>query len=212
MSVMQASGRTEYCFLSVTWGLLADIDIESERMRWAGAARFDLYGTLRVMNMRFYGGRLHYLPVADDDSDDHGDDDSNDESGVEVLGDAKNPWGARDRKGKQRDDTPMDAEDALAFKASVMEESYGQVQSAGTSATNMHDRTNEGADIAWGLPAPNFSSPLVRSSPKPLPDILSPKIQPAVTLHPTLTAGIQLPVKQGSLPPRWNTIEGPFAQ
>ncbi|KAJ1784916.1 hypothetical protein LPJ62_004445, partial [Coemansia sp. RSA 2167] len=49
-------------------------------------------------------------------------------------------------------------------------------------------------------------------SPKPLPDALTPVIQPAVTLHPTLTAGIQLPVKPGSLSSRWRTIEGPFAQ
>ncbi|KAJ2611774.1 Sphingosine kinase 1 [Coemansia sp. RSA 1365] len=208
MSVMQASGRTEYCFLSVTWGLLADIDIESERMRWAGAARFDLYGTLRIMNMRFYGGRLHYLPMANDEEDD----DVNDDGDMEEMGDAKNPWGTRDNKEEQRGDTPMDATDALAFKTTVMKESHGQMESAGSSATNMHDRTNQGADIAWGLPAPNFSSPLVRSSPKVLHDNNSPKVQPAVTLHPTLTAGIQLPVKQGSLPPRWHTVEGPFAQ
>ncbi|KAJ2816862.1 hypothetical protein FBU31_006429, partial [Coemansia sp. 'formosensis'] len=152
MSAALASGRTEYCFLSMTWGLIADIDIESERMRWAGPARFDLYGTIRLMSLRYYGGRLHYLPAIDHEPS-------------------------------------SDAEPAERPAA------------------------HEGLDDAWGLPAPSFSSPLARhDSPAPATrSSLSPNIQPAVTLHPTLTAGIQLPITRGSLPPRWKTIEGPFA-
>ncbi|KAJ2859559.1 Sphingosine kinase 1 [Coemansia aciculifera] len=176
MSAALANGRTEYCFLSMTWGLIADIDIESERMRWAGPARLDLYGTIRLMSLRYYGGRLHYLPAIDHEP-------NNGESGAESLH-------AADTHGLMRNDN-------------------------GCSVSNLADRTNQGLDEPWGLPAPSFSSPLVRrDSPKlqPTRSSLSPNIQPAVTLHPTLTAGIQLPITQGSLPPRWKTVEGPFAQ
>ncbi|KAJ2602828.1 hypothetical protein H4R99_000135 [Coemansia sp. RSA 1722] len=171
MSATLASGRTEYCFLSLTWGLMADIDIESETMRWAGSARLDLYGTVRVMNLRYYGGRLHYLPAAETEE------------------------GAIETSHKQG---------AVG----------GMVQgaSANSSIMNLVNRTNQGVDDAWGLPPPSFSSPLVRHSPKLAPNQLAPSIQPAVTLHPTLTAGIQLPITEGSLPPRWKTIEGPFVQ
>ncbi|KAJ2849546.1 Sphingosine kinase 1 [Coemansia brasiliensis] len=169
MSTTLASGYTEYCFLSVTWGLIADIDIESERMRWAGAARLDLYGTLRLMNLRYYGGRLHYLPAAPNSEADEN----------------------TDAAGSSRTATEM---------------------LNSTKTSSLAQSNNQGADMAWGLPAHNFSSPLVRQSPKPLPDTTSPAIQPAVTLHPTLTAGIQLPVKPGSLSSRWRTVEGPFVQ
>ncbi|KAJ2818555.1 Sphingosine kinase 1, partial [Coemansia erecta] len=188
MSATMSSGLVEYCFLSLTWGLLGDIDIESERMRWAGAARLDLYGTLRLMNLRYYGGRLHYLPATvTADGDDA------------VDGDDANSQSEHDREVNRK-------AEALARKAVMVQES------AQASSINISESNNQGKDMAWGLPAPNFSSPLVRQSPKPLPDALSPPIQPAVTLHPTLTAGIQLPVKPGTLSSRWRTIEGPFVQ
>ncbi|KAJ1820973.1 Sphingosine kinase 1 [Coemansia sp. RSA 2671] len=177
MSAALASGLTEYCFLSMTWGLIADIDIESERMRWAGPARLDLYGTIRLMSLRYYGGRLHYLPAIDQDL-------KAGESGAESQ-------------------HALDNHDFTLNNAT----SY--------SVTNLVNRANQGLDDPWGLPAPSFSSPLVRrDSPKlqPTRSSLSPNVQPAVTLHPTLTAGIQLPITEGSLPPRWKTVEGPFAQ
>ena len=36
-------------FLSVGWGLMADIDIESERLRMIGEARFTVWAVARVM-------------------------------------------------------------------------------------------------------------------------------------------------------------------
>ncbi|KAJ2888012.1 hypothetical protein IWW38_005019, partial [Coemansia aciculifera] len=175
MSATLANGSTEHCFLSMTWGLVADIDIESERMRWAGPARLDLYGTIRLMNLRYYGGRLHYLPAIDCES-------SNDESGVDEI---------QQQEEQQRNVIS----DSSAMRSNI----------TGCSVTNLADRTHQGLDDPWGLPPPSFSSPLARrDSPKPQPtrSSLSPNIQAAVTLHPTLTAGIQLPVTQGSLPPR----------
>ena len=48
-------------FLSLGWGLLADIDIESERLRVLGGARFTLWAAARVLTLRTYRGKIHYL-------------------------------------------------------------------------------------------------------------------------------------------------------
>ncbi|KAJ2774554.1 hypothetical protein IWQ57_000762 [Coemansia nantahalensis] len=143
MSVTQASGDVKHCFLSATWGLIADIDIESESIRWAGAARLDVYATMRLMSLRYYGGRLHYLPA--DDGDSHGD---------------GGAGGRQDAGGDEADECSVTS----------------------TRCTSQDT----------GMPTTGA--------------------QPAAVLHPTLTAGIQLPVQAGSLPPRWRTIEGPFAK
>ncbi|KAL3985593.1 hypothetical protein ACH3XW_39235 [Acanthocheilonema viteae] len=56
-------------FMSLTWGLIADIDIGSERFRWAGMARLHMEAFLRVAKLpqvARYKGRISYLPVHDD--------------------------------------------------------------------------------------------------------------------------------------------------
>lgn len=63
MSVHLATGQRLFSFLSLAWGFVADVDIESERYRHVGAIRF-LMGTLvRLATLRVYQGRLAYLPV-----------------------------------------------------------------------------------------------------------------------------------------------------
>lgn len=47
----------------VTWGLTADADIESERYRCLGSARFTIGGAVRIVRLRHYEGRLAYLPA-----------------------------------------------------------------------------------------------------------------------------------------------------
>eukprot|EP00092_Neocalanus_flemingeri_P004136 GFUD01004450.1.p1 GENE.GFUD01004450.1~~GFUD01004450.1.p1 ORF type:complete len:382 (+),score=76.64 GFUD01004450.1:72-1217(+) len=54
-----------YSFLSVGWGFLCDVDIESERFRWMGEFRFTVQTLLRLANLRFYRGRLSYLEAED---------------------------------------------------------------------------------------------------------------------------------------------------
>uniref|UniRef100_A0A0E0C8J6 sphingosine kinase n=1 Tax=Oryza meridionalis TaxID=40149 RepID=A0A0E0C8J6_9ORYZ len=44
-------------------GLVADIDIESEKYRWMGSARFDFYALVRIMNLRKYYGSIQYVPA-----------------------------------------------------------------------------------------------------------------------------------------------------
>ncbi|XP_014817665.1 PREDICTED: sphingosine kinase 2-like [Calidris pugnax] len=64
VSVTTASGTRVFSFLSVAWGLVADVDIESERLRRLGPARFALGTVTRLLALHTYRGRLSYLPAA----------------------------------------------------------------------------------------------------------------------------------------------------
>lgn len=54
-----------FSFLSVGWGLLADIDIESERFRAIGGQRFTVWSVARLLDLRTYKGKIWYLPVGE---------------------------------------------------------------------------------------------------------------------------------------------------
>ncbi|XP_052474255.1 sphingosine kinase 2 isoform X2 [Carassius gibelio] len=56
--------RRLFSFLSVAWGFVSDVDIESERYRGLGSARFTLGTLVRLASLRSYKGRLSYLPPA----------------------------------------------------------------------------------------------------------------------------------------------------
>ncbi|KAK9133861.1 hypothetical protein Scep_013389 [Stephania cephalantha] len=61
-TVMQ--GETKFfSVLMLAWGLVADIDIESEKYRWMGSSRLDFYALLRIINLRKYNGRLFFVPA-----------------------------------------------------------------------------------------------------------------------------------------------------
>ncbi|GIY21192.1 sphingosine kinase 2 [Caerostris extrusa] len=60
---VQTSEECFYSFLSIGWGLMADIDIESERLRALGEARFAVWAIIRAIGLRKYKGKLSYLPV-----------------------------------------------------------------------------------------------------------------------------------------------------
>ncbi|XP_067365153.1 sphingosine kinase 2 isoform X2 [Channa argus] len=57
-----ATPRRLFSFLSVAWGFVSDVDIESERYRGLGSARFTLGTLVRIASLRSYKGRLSYLP------------------------------------------------------------------------------------------------------------------------------------------------------
>ncbi|GMN50902.1 hypothetical protein TIFTF001_020067 [Ficus carica] len=57
-------GETKFfSVLMLAWGLIADIDIESEKYRWMGSARLDFYALLRVLCLRKYNGRVSFVPA-----------------------------------------------------------------------------------------------------------------------------------------------------
>lgn len=51
------------------WALIADVDIESDRIRWAGSARFTLWALLRILRLRRYRAKLSFPPDSGDDID-----------------------------------------------------------------------------------------------------------------------------------------------
>ena len=56
--------------LSLSWGLFADIDVESERFRWLGGARFTAQAIVRILFPRKYrGAKLRFKPLEDVASD-----------------------------------------------------------------------------------------------------------------------------------------------
>jgi len=62
MVFTSADGDKIYSHLALFWGLLADADIESDRYRVLGPARFTVGGIVRIVNLRSYQGILRYLP------------------------------------------------------------------------------------------------------------------------------------------------------
>ncbi len=50
-----------YSFLSLAWGLISDVDIESEKLKFLGALRFDVYALILLAQLRTYRGKFSYL-------------------------------------------------------------------------------------------------------------------------------------------------------
>ena len=53
--------KTFHGILSVTWTLISDIDVESERLQSLGSVRIDIYSLLRIMSLRSYEVRLETI-------------------------------------------------------------------------------------------------------------------------------------------------------
>ncbi|KAI8054019.1 ATP-NAD kinase-like domain-containing protein [Syncephalis plumigaleata] len=56
-----ATQKVYYSHEMVTWSLVADIDIEADRYRWAGPVRFTMSAVWRILSLRRYKARIHYL-------------------------------------------------------------------------------------------------------------------------------------------------------
>ncbi|XP_055971467.1 sphingosine kinase 1 [Sorex fumeus] len=63
LSLQLASGTRVFSVLSLSWGFIADVDLESEKYRRLGEMRFTLGTFLRLAVLRTYQGRLSYLPA-----------------------------------------------------------------------------------------------------------------------------------------------------
>ncbi|XP_029360484.1 sphingosine kinase 1 [Echeneis naucrates] len=66
VSVHLSSSPRLLSFLSLAWGFVADVDVESEKYRSVGAARFTVGTLVRLASLRVYKGRLAYLPATKD--------------------------------------------------------------------------------------------------------------------------------------------------
>ena len=72
LATVQSQDKTHYCFLSLTWGLTADVDINSENYRFMGNSRFAVSFLSRLVSYPKYRARLYYLPVDDSISEETG--------------------------------------------------------------------------------------------------------------------------------------------
>lgn len=58
--------KRSYSLLSLSWGLVSDVDIESNGLRFLGDLKNDIYALLRIINLRYYPGRLSFIPPDQD--------------------------------------------------------------------------------------------------------------------------------------------------
>ncbi|KAL8467923.1 hypothetical protein ACS0TY_031245 [Phlomoides rotata] len=59
-----SQGETRFfSLLMLAWGLVADIDIESEKYRWMGSARLEFYALQRILRLRRYNGSIMFVPA-----------------------------------------------------------------------------------------------------------------------------------------------------
>ncbi|XP_005884290.1 PREDICTED: sphingosine kinase 1 [Myotis brandtii] len=63
LSLRMESGLRVFSVLSLAWGFIADVDIESEKFRRLGEMRFTVGTLLRLAALRVYRGQLAYLPA-----------------------------------------------------------------------------------------------------------------------------------------------------
>ena len=59
-----------HALLSLSWGFFSDVDIESERWRFLGGARFTVGAIVRVLFMRRYDARIRFRPLGAEDAAD----------------------------------------------------------------------------------------------------------------------------------------------
>lgn len=64
LSRYETKSNNYLSFLTFTWSLIADIDIESEALRWMGWLRMEIYTVWRVLNLRRYDAKITYLPAS----------------------------------------------------------------------------------------------------------------------------------------------------
>ncbi|XP_017775948.1 PREDICTED: sphingosine kinase 2-like [Nicrophorus vespilloides] len=62
---VETKSQIVFSFLSVGWGFLSDIDIESERLRMLGGQRFTIWSLARLIGLRNYRGKVWYIPAND---------------------------------------------------------------------------------------------------------------------------------------------------
>jgi sphingosine kinase len=63
LAVISQNNHKFHSFLSLSWGLIGDVDIESEKLSFLGSLRFDLYSLLLICLLRTYKGRFSFIPA-----------------------------------------------------------------------------------------------------------------------------------------------------
>jgi sphingosine kinase len=92
------NGKEYYSCLSLAWGLISEVDVESEKLKFLGALRFNVYALILMSLLRTYRGRFSYLIHPDFENTNN-----NLSSGWQVMEDdfiflwaMNTPWSAHD--------------------------------------------------------------------------------------------------------------------
>lgn len=62
IAAIKQNNTKYYSFLSLAWGLISDIDIKSEKLKFLGSWRFDLYALWSICLLRTYRGKFSFIP------------------------------------------------------------------------------------------------------------------------------------------------------
>ena len=65
LATVKQNNTEYYSFLSLSWGLISDVDIESEKLKFLGSLRFDVYALMLLSLLRTYKGRFSFIPHPD---------------------------------------------------------------------------------------------------------------------------------------------------
>lgn len=65
LAAVEQNGKQYYSFLSLAWGLISDADLESEKLKFLGSLRFDVYALMLICLLRTYKGRFSFIPHPD---------------------------------------------------------------------------------------------------------------------------------------------------
>jgi len=60
--------RQYFGVLSMSWGLIADVDIESDKLRFLGRFKTDTYALFKILTLRSYRGKISLIPTHSDDA------------------------------------------------------------------------------------------------------------------------------------------------
>ena len=70
LATVHAGDKVRHMAILSCWGFVADTDIDSENLRALGKdTRYVLYSIKNIVERKSYHGRLHYLPLEDDETD-----------------------------------------------------------------------------------------------------------------------------------------------
>ncbi|PVU92053.1 hypothetical protein BB561_004058 [Smittium simulii] len=185
MAVSKPAELTCFCFLSLTYGYIADVDVESEIFRALGSIRTDIYGTFLLLNLRQYKAKIHYLPADFD----------------------KNITSSKPQT-LPTDSDKIDNSINLTKKIDLNKQDFGSSSPIEIQSQNniVHKpsplkNTSSPNDSAYN----SFENSLNNHDNTPKLSSMYTQIVPKLNSY-----EIDLPITSNNLPPGWKTAEGPF--
>ncbi|KAI9227929.1 MAG: ATP-NAD kinase-like domain-containing protein [Piptocephalis tieghemiana] len=154
------SGSRYVSHLMFSWGLVADVDIESETYRWAGSARLNVGLAARLLNIRHYPGVLHYLTddASEPEQSQEDEEEEGDENREEISESSGISLSKVDMPNQEEGHEPDGTLNSSSSSSSSKEALRAKRQSIGLDEEEL-----EVGGIRSGLPGPRgrFTSPIL---------------------------------------------------